>query len=166
MKTESVRLIKYTWAHIRGVWLKMGKKDETINEVSSEKIAEKEKTPVELKQERIKKEVRRLKRVFSKLDKNKKSLVETAIQDVAFLAVSMEDLRNKILVEGTTTEYKNGENQYGTKQSPDAQLYMAMSQKHTQAMKILMDALAKQPAQTVVKEVDNFDDFVQGRDSK
>lgn len=51
------------------------------------------------------------------------------------MAVMMEDLRENIIRDGTTVEYKNGENQFGTKQSPDAQLYLQFSQKHTQAMK-------------------------------
>ena len=81
------------------------------------------------KQDRIKKEVSRLKRLFSKIDANKKKLVFTTIEDVAFMTITMQDLRENIVRDGTTVEYKNGENQYGTKQSPDAQLYLQMSQK-------------------------------------
>ena len=88
---------------------------------------------------RIKKEKNRLKRTLKEIDKSKKSAVESAINDVAFMAVMMEDLRENIIRDGTTVEYKNGENQFGTKQSPDAQLYLQFSQKHTQAMKILLD---------------------------
>ena len=89
-------------------------------------------------------------------------MVQTTIEDVAFLTITMQDLRDNIVREGTTCEYKNGENQYGTKQSPDAQLYLQMSQKQTQAMKILIDCMPKTP-QVVVKD-DGFDDFVNGRD--
>lgn len=90
------------------------------------------------KQKRIKKEVNRLRKTFKEIDENKKKLVQTTIEDVAFLTVTMQDLRENIIRDGTTVEYKNGENQYGTKQSPDAQMYLAMSQKQTQAMKILV----------------------------
>ena len=114
------------------------------------------------KQKRIKKEISRLKRLFKDIDENKKKLVQTTIEDVAFLTITMQDLRDNIVREGTTCEYKNGENQYGTKQSPDAQLYLQMSQKQTQAMKILIDCMPKTP-QVVVKD-DGFDDFVNGRD--
>ena len=79
------------------------------------------------KQRRIKKEEARLKKLFSKIDKAKKSLVFTTIADVAFMTITMEDLRDNIIREGTTIQYKNGENQYGTKQSPDAQLYWTCS---------------------------------------
>lgn len=45
----------------------------------------------------------------------------------------------------------------------DAQLYLQMSQKQTQAMKILVDCLPKTPSKQVIKD-DGFDDFVNGRE--
>ena len=114
------------------------------------------------KNKRIKKEVNRLKRLFRGIDENKKKLVFTTIEDVAFLTITMQDLRENIISDGTTVEYKNGENQYGTKQSPDAQLYLQMSQKQTQAMKILVDCLPK--TTKTIKENDGFEDFVNGRE--
>lgn len=116
------------------------------------------------KQNRIKKEVSRLKRVFSKIDPQKKKLVFATIEDVAFMTVTMQDLREKIVREGTTVEYKNGENQYGTKQSPDAQLYLQMSQKQTAAMKILVDCLPKTPAKPAEEKNDGFEDFINSRE--
>ncbi|MBO5032159.1 MAG: hypothetical protein J6D08_09785 [Lachnospiraceae bacterium] len=115
------------------------------------------------KNKRIKKEIARLKKLFKEIDENKKKLVQSTIEDVAFLAVTMQDLRESIVRDGTTVEYKNGENQYGTKQSPDAQLYLAMSQKQTQAMKILIDCMPK--STQVPMQNDGFDDFVRGRDT-
>ena len=115
------------------------------------------------KQKRIKKEVNRLKKLFKDIDDNKKKLVFTTIDDVAFMTITMQDLREQIIREGTTVEYKNGANQYGVKQSPDAQLYLQLSQKQTQAMKILVDCLPKKTKEQVGK-MDDFDDFVNGRE--
>ncbi|BCK01421.1 hypothetical protein [Anaerocolumna chitinilytica] len=115
------------------------------------------------KNNRIKKEVSRLKRLFSKIDKNKKSLVFTTIDDVAFMTITMQDLRDKIIREGTKVTYKNGENQYGVKQSPDAQLYLQLSQKQTQAMKILLDCMPKSE-KSVNEKDDGFNQFVGDRD--
>ena len=115
------------------------------------------------KQKRIKKEISRLRRLFREIDENKKKLVDSTIADVAFLTITMQDLREQIVRKGTTVEYKNGENQWGVKQSPDAQLYLQMSQKQTQAMKILVDCLPKTPNKPTTKE-DDFDDFVNGRE--
>ena len=110
----------------------------------------------------IKKEERRLKRLFTVIDENKKKLVYTTIEDVAFMTVTMRELRENIIRDGTEVEYKNGENQYGKKQSPDAQLYLQMSQKQTQAMKILTECLPK--TEKPLKADDGFEDFLKGRD--
>jgi hypothetical protein len=105
----------------------------------------------------IKKEIRRLSESFKVIEPDKKRVVQATINDAAFLTVSMEYLREQIAVEGTEVEYKNGENQYGTKQSPAVQTYLAMSQKLTAAIKILLDCLPK----TEAKEAeDKFDDFI------
>lgn len=114
------------------------------------------------KNKRIKKETNRLKKLFCDIDENKKKLVFATIEDVAFMSITMQDLRESIIRQGTTVDYKNGENQYGTKQSPDAQLYLQMSQKQTQAMKILVDCLPK-PEKKIVVNDDGFDDFVNDR---
>ncbi len=113
------------------------------------------------KQKRVKKEVTRLRKLFKEIDENKKKLVLTMIDDIAFLSVTMQDLRETIIREGTTVEYKNGENQYGTKQSPDAQMYLAMSQKQSQAMKILLECMPKN--HRVVLQDDEFEKFLGGR---
>ena len=132
-------------------------KDAERNEKEDNELAYQEKNA------KIEKEIRRLRRLFSKIDKNKKNLVYTTIDDIAFMTVTMQELREKIIREGTSIEYKNGENQWGKKQSPDAQLYLQMSQKQTQAMKILIDCMPK--TEQINKEIkDGFDDFVTGRE--
>lgn len=116
------------------------------------------------KTKRINKELRRLKKLFAEIDENKKKLVQATMEDVAFLTVTMQDLRESINREGTTVTYKNGENQYGTKQSPDAQLYLQMSQKQTQAMKILVDCMPKPAKIDPNGKEDDFEKFVTGRE--
>lgn len=135
--------------------------DDVLDEVEREEKIDSVTEYLE-KTKRIKKESARLKRLFKEIDENKKKLVFTTIEDVAFMTITMQDLREKIVREGTTCTYKNGENQYGTKQSPDAQLYLQMSQKQTQAMKILVDCLPKGKADNT-QEKDDFKDFVTGR---
>lgn len=114
------------------------------------------------KEKKIKREVNRLKKLFVEIDENKKKLVQATIEDVAFMTITMQELRESINREGTTVRYQNGENQHGTKQSPDAQLYLQMSQKQTQAMKILVDCLPKMEKQ--IRKDDGFNEFVNGRD--
>jgi hypothetical protein len=114
------------------------------------------------KTKRIKKEVGRLNKLFSNTDENKNKLVSTTIEDIAFMTITMQDLRESIIRSGTTVEYNNGGGQSGTKQSPDAQLYLQFSQKQTQAMKILTDCMPK-PDKPIPKD-DGFDNFVGDRD--
>lgn len=137
--------------------------DEVLSEIEREEKVDSVTEYLE-KTKRIKKEVNRLKRLFKDIDENKKKLVFTTIDDVAFMTITMQDLRETIVRKGTTCVYKNGENQYGTKQSPDAQLYLQMSQKQTQAMKILVDCLPKTQKE-IGKETDGFKDFVAGRNT-
>lgn len=110
----------------------------------------------------INREKNRLRKLFKEIDENKKKLVFATIDDVAFMTITMQELRENIIRQGTTVEYKNGENQYGTKQSPDAQLYIQFSQKLNAAMKILVECLPK--TEKPVKKDDGFLDFVNGRE--
>lgn len=136
--------------------------DDVLDEIEREEKVDSATNYLE-KTKRIKKEVSRLKRLFKDIDENKKKLVFSTIEDVAFMTITMQDLRESIIRKGTTVEYKNGANQYGTKQSPDAQLYLQLSQKQTQAMKILVDCLPK--TEKIKKEPeDDFDDFVSDRE--
>lgn len=135
--------------------------DDVLDEIEREEKVDSVTEYLE-KTKRIKKESARLKRLFKEIDENKKKLVFTTIEDVAFMTITMQDLREKIVREGTTCTYKNGENQFGTKQSPDAQLYLQMSQKQTQAMKILVDCLPKGKVENT-QDKDDFKDFVAGR---
>lgn len=134
--------------------------DDILDEVKREEKVDSAANYLE-KMKRIKKEISRLKRLFKDIDEKKKKLVYTTVDDVAFMTVTMQDLREEIVREGTTATYKNGENQYGTKQSPASQLYLQMSQKQTQAMKILLDCL---PKKEIPKTDDDFDKFVDGRE--
>ena len=45
------------------------------------------------KEQKIKKEIARLRRVFKDLDKNKLQTVESLIKNAAFMAVSLEELQ-------------------------------------------------------------------------
>ena len=125
--------------------------DDVLKEVEREEKVDSATEYLE-KTKRIEKEVRRLKRLFKDIDENKKKLVFATIDDVAFMTITMQDLRETIVREGTTCEYKNGANQYGTKQSPAAQMYLQM----------ILDCMPKAQKEPV-KQEDDFKDFVGGR---
>ena len=91
------------------------------------------------KEEKTKKEKRRLTSIFKELDENKKKLVTPHIEKAAFMSVELDILQDTIEQEGWTCEYKNGENQYGTKRSPEADTYIALSKNYAAVIKQLTD---------------------------
>ena len=97
--------------------------------------AKKEKT----KEQRIRSEKTRLKGIFKELDENKRKLVTPLIEKAAFMSVELDDLQETIEQDGWTSEYKNGENQYGTKKSPEAETYIALSKNYAAVIKQLTD---------------------------
>lgn len=136
--------------------------DDILDEIEREEKVDSAANYLE-KTKQIKKEENRIKRLFKDIEENRKKLVFTTIADVAFMTVTMQDLRETIIRKGTTATYKNGENQYGTKQSPEAQMYLQLSQKLTQAMKILVDCMPK-PEKKQTGAGDDFDNFVESRE--
>lgn len=96
-------------------------------------------TRVYTKEEKIQKEARKLKKVYTNLDKNKLNVVESLIKQAAFMAVSLEELQELIDLNGYQTEYQNGENQFGTKKNPDVDTYNTMSKNYAAVIKILAD---------------------------
>lgn len=104
--------------------------------------SKKEKT----KEQRIKSENTRLKGIFKDLDENKKKIVAPLIQKAAFMHVELEELQKIIEVEGCTCEYKNGENQYGTKKSPEVDVYNTMIKNYTTIIRTLTELVPAAPA--------------------
>lgn len=91
------------------------------------------------KEQKIKREITRLNRVFKDLDKNKLQTVESLIRNAAFMSVSLEELQEIINEEGYTVEYQNGANQSGTKQSDAVKTHIAMTKNHASIIKQLTD---------------------------
>jgi len=91
------------------------------------------------KEEKIKREITRLGKVFKTLDKNKLATVQSLIKIAAFNAVSLDELQEIINQDGYTHEYKNGANQYGIKQSAEAELHIQMTRNQTTIIKQLAD---------------------------
>lgn len=97
--------------------------------------AKKEKT----KEQRIKSEKTRLKGTFKDLDENKRKLVTPLIEKAAFMSVELDDLQATIEQDGWTSEYQNGQNQWGTKKSPEAETYIALSKNYAAVIKQLTE---------------------------
>ncbi|MFQ9555810.1 MAG: hypothetical protein ACLR1P_07595 [Oscillospiraceae bacterium] len=61
------------------------------------------------KEEKIKREFSRLKRIFKDLDKNKLQTVESLIKNAAFMAVSLEELQRSSTKRATPSNTKTAQ---------------------------------------------------------
>lgn len=98
------------------------------------------------REERIKKEKRRLASIFKDLDENKKKAVKSLIENAAFMSVMLEDLQKTIAEKGVSEEYKNGREQSGMKETPEVKTHLSMTKNHAMVIKILADLTPPAPA--------------------
>lgn len=94
----------------------------------------------------IKKEARRLTKILKDVDKNKKETVKRLIENAAFMAVTLDELQEEINKNGVVSEYKNGENQYGTKKSPEVEVYNTMVKNQMAVIKQLCELAPEEKA--------------------
>lgn len=97
------------------------------------------------KQQRISREKSRLRRLIRDLEPARLRAVTKLIEQVAFMGVTLEDLAAHINEHGCTSEYQNGENQWGTKKSPEVEVHTSMMQRYLSALKQLTDMLPEAP---------------------
>ena len=81
--------------------------------------------------------------LFSGVTENEMDFLQKHFEEVAFQKVMMEDLRDRLVSDGVTEEYKNGENQYGNKMSADLTSYEHMYKLYQASMKFLSSYLPK-----------------------
>jgi regulator of replication initiation timing len=112
------------------------------------------------KLQRIEEEIKKLSRQYTKLDRRTKKTLTSLIENAAFMIVTLEDLQETINENGVISEYQNGENQWGTKKSPEVEIYNTMIKNHMTIMKQLTDLL---PPEEVKPKEDEFESFMSDR---
>lgn len=95
------------------------------------------------KDKRIKKEITKFNKIFKELDEDRKKAVEKLIANAAFMAITLEDLQEKINEKGCIEEYKNGANQCGYKESSEIKVYNSLIKNYNTTVKQLLDQLPK-----------------------
>lgn len=115
----------------------MTEPDELVCERSDEEVKQRERA--------IKREKARLKKMLVLADKDQLRAAESLIDNLAYMAVELADLRAHLTKHGVTSRYQNGENQWGTKKSPEAEVYTSLMQRYLPAMKQLLDLLPEKP---------------------
>lgn len=110
----------------------------------------------------IKAERLKLDGIYSKLEINTKKSVSSLIDEAAFMAASLYELRQIINEKGYTEEYQNGENQKGIKKCSEVEIYIQLSKNYMSIIKQLTDLLPKAEKEKP-EEDDGFDTFVSER---
>ena len=87
------------------------------------------------------KELRKLERIFKNIADDKRQVVDKLISNAAFMAEQLDNLQADIKEKGYISEYQNGENQWGTKKSPEIEIYNTMIKNYMGIIKQLTDLL-------------------------
>ena len=88
-------------------------------------------------------EKKKLEDIVKDMPINKKKLMQGLIADASFMAEQLEILRKHITLNGWSEEYKNGQNQYGKKESVEAAAYCKTLKLYTTVIKQLSDQIDK-----------------------
>lgn len=110
-----------------------------INSDNSEK--KEAKRPKKLTKAAITKEKKRLSELFEAIeDEDKKTLVNSVIEEAAFLKVALLQAKEEIQAEGLTAETKNA-SQHFIKAHPSTAIYKDYARQYTQIINQLIDYL-------------------------
>ena len=115
------------------------------------------------KEEIIKAEKRKLAGIYTRLDKKTKKAVDSLVDEAAFMAASLYELREKINEKGYVEAYQNGANQKGIKKCSEVEIYNTMIKNYSSVVKQLTDLIPKKQENSA-ETSDGFDDFVNNRD--
>ena len=116
------------------------------------------------KDEIIKAEKRKLAGIYTRLDKKTKKSVDSLVDEAAFMAGSLYELRKIIDEKGYTEEYQNGANQKGVKKCSEVEIYNTMIKNYSAIVKQLTDLIPKETAKSAQNMSDGFEDFINERD--
>lgn len=87
------------------------------------------------------KELLRLEKIFKDIRKDRKVTVQKLIENAAFMEIQLSGLQKEIEEKGTVSEYQNGENQWGTKKSPEVEVYNTMVKNYMTVIRQLLELL-------------------------
>lgn len=124
------------------------KKDKNTMQVGDDLVA--------LRLKRVEVERKRLSKIFEDCDNARRSMAVKPIDNIAFMVVILEDLQATIMANGVISEYCNGANQFGTKQSPEVMTYLSMIGNYNKLAKTLGDLLPPEKRETASDEIKAF----------
>ena len=116
------------------------------------------------KDERIKKEISRLSRIFTKIDKKGKAVIDGLIKRAAYMRITLEDMEEDLDTNGFTEMFSQSEklDPY-ERERPVARLYNSMNKNFQSIMKQLSDFLPKDDGKPTSQGDDAFTKFLKSR---
>ena len=81
------------------------------------------------------------------------ALLMPTIENVAYMQKKLEAARKAIKKEDVVVPYDNGGGQTGIRENPRFKGYESLFKSYMQGVKLIMDALPKQPTEAMVDEV-------------
>ena len=112
------------------------------------------------KEEKIKKEIRKLNTIFKNISKDNIKITENLIVNAAFMAVSLEELMSIINEKGYVEMYKNGKEQHGIKKSSEIEIYNTMVKNYTSTITSLINLLPNNKEAEVKKAGEELAKFL------
>lgn len=117
------------------------------------------------KEERVKREEKRLLKVLADADPTKKNVVQGLVQRAAHLRITLDELAEDLDANGYTEMFQQGrDNPPYARKRPHADLYVSMNAQYQKAIKQLLDLLPKKETAKRTADGDDFEDFINGRD--
>ena len=105
-----------------------------------------------------KKDLGRFAATFNAAPTERRDLCLQLILNAVFMEEQLTNLQVEIRANGVVSEYKNGENQYGIRKSPEVDVYNSMLKNYISAIKQICDILPDAPAAE-----DELTAFLKGR---
>ena len=112
---------------------------------------------------RIKKEIRRLRKIYKDIDKDNQAIIEGLIQRAAYMRITLEDWEIDIMENGYYEMFTQSEktDPY-ERERPVVRLYNTMNKNYQSIIKQLSDLVPK--PDTKKEKDDGFDAFISERD--
>lgn len=105
---------------------------------------------------RIKRRIKELRNIFKAVDEDKFKLIDPLIVQVANLEVQMDNLLEDLKAIGFVETYKNGDNQFGTKESTVSRAYSSVFKNYTNAIRTMLSCLPESAPQEVQDTLTEF----------
>lgn len=114
------------------------------------------------KEERIKKEKKRLTKLYKNIPENSKKSTEGLIENAAFMRITLQDLAEDLRENGLTEKFSQSEKAKPYDRTrPNADLYNKLNINYQKIIKQLTDLLPATDKKNI--PTDDFDEFVNGR---